>query len=508
MDAAMKSALLSVTEMGRADALTIAAGTPGIELMEAAGTGIAGEVTRRFAPTRVCVLCGPGNNGGDGFVVARRLHEAGWEVRLYLLGKREALKGDAAQAAAQWDGEVAPLSEATLDGCGLVIDALFGAGLSRPLEGTVAALAETVDQSGLPCVAVDIPSGVHGDSGQVLGRAFAASLTVTFFRRKPGHLLLPGRLLCGETVVIDIGIPESVLETLKPSCFENTPDLWLGHWPRPRLDQHKYHRGHAVVVSGNMASTGAARLAARGALRVGAGLVSVAGPPDALPVNAAHLTAIMTTAFADTSELTRFLDDPRRNAVLLGPGNGVTAATRAAVLAVLALGKRTVLDADALTVFAEAPEDLFTATASPVLLTPHMGEFARLFPDLIEAGKAAPNGSDKLEMTRAAARRSGAAVLLKGGDTVIAAPDGRAVINTNAPPELATAGAGDVLAGFALGLMAQGMNAFEAGAAAAWLHGAAAVRFGPGLIAEDLSEMLPGVLAELRGQKRATASGS
>ena len=497
---ATDSVLLSVAEIGRADALTIAAGMPGIDLMESAGAGIAGEVARRFTPTRTAVLCGPGNNGGDGFIVARRLRDAGWDVTLHLLGRRHALHGDAAVAADRWNAEIGTATPAALDGCGLVIDALFGAGLSRPLEGPAADLAKAANQANLPCVAVDIPSGIHGDSGQVLGDAFSATLTVTFFRRKPGHLLLPGRLVCGDTVVIDIGHADDVLETLARRCFENGPGLWRARLPRPRLDQHKYHRGHAVVISGGVASTGAARLAARGALRVGAGLVSVAGPPEALPVNAAQLTAIMTTCFGNTAELVRFLDDPRRNAVLLGPGNGVTEATRDAVLATLTFGKRAVLDADALSVFAEAPGDLFEAIASPVLLTPHMGEFARLFPDLVEAGKTGAVGPDKLEMARTAAQRSGAVVLLKGGDTVIAAPDDRAAINTNAPPELATAGAGDVLAGLALGLMAQGMEAFEAAAAAAWLHGAAAARFGPGLIAEDLSETLPGVLAELHGQ--------
>ena len=481
-------ALLTADQMYTADGLATEGGVPSLSLMDAAGGHVAEAIRARWEPRPVTVLCGPGNNGGDGFVAARRLKESGWDVRLALLGARDKLKGDAAAMAEKWDGKVEPLSPACLDGAALVIDALFGAGLSREVSGAPAEVIDAVNERGLDCVAVDIPSGVHGDTGRVLGTAPRCALTVTFFRKKPGHLLVPGRFLCGETVVGDIGIPETVLEKIGPDCFENAPGLWLADFPSPQLDGHKYRRGHAIVVSGGMAHTGAARLAARGALRAGAGLVTVLGPPDALAINASQLTAVMVGAFDGSDALGRQLTDERRNAVLLGPGNGVSEATRANVLTALGLGKACVLDADALTSFEGRAGELFEALNETCILTPHDGEFVRLF---------GPDDADKLTRTRKAAERAGATVLLKGPDTVIAAPDGRAAINANAPPTLATAGAGDVLAGVCIGLLAQSMPAFEAASAAVWLHGAAASAFGPGLIAEDLSEALPGVLKEL-----------
>ncbi len=488
---AERNLLLTVEEMSRADRAAVAAGVAGEVLMENAGAGVAREIIARWEPGRAAVLCGPGNNGGDGFVVARHLAEAGWEVRLGLMGAIERLAGDAALMAGRWQGEVLALATALLEGCDLVVDALFGAGLARALEGEVRTLVEAVNAAAAPAVAIDVPSGVDGDSGEVQGAAIAAALTVTFFRRKPGHLLLPGRGLAGEVVVVDIGIPEAALAEVAPRQHENGPELWLAHYPWPRPEGHKYSRGHAVVVSGGAESTGAARLGARAALRVGAGLVTVASPPDALAINASQLTAVMTRAFAGTAGLGELLGDPRKNAVLLGPGNGVEPETRDNVLAALGLDKACVLDADALTVFADDPGALFSALRAPSLLTPHDGEFARLFPEL---------AGDKLARARGAAELSGAVVLLKGPDTVIAAPDGRAAINSNAPPELATAGSGDVLGGLALGLMAQGVAPFEAGCAAAWLHGAAAAEVGPGLIAEDLAQALPAVLRALKAR--------
>ncbi|MCZ6523136.1 MAG: NAD(P)H-hydrate dehydratase [Alphaproteobacteria bacterium] len=492
---AERNLLLTVEEMSRADRAAVAAGVAGEVLMENAGAGVAREIIARWEPGRAAVLCGPGNNGGDGFVVARHLAEAGWEVRLGLMGAIERLAGDAALMAGRWQGEVLGLGSALLEGCDLVVDALFGAGLARALEGEVRTLVEAVNAAAAPAVAIDVPSGVDGDSGEVLGAAIEAALTVTFFRRKPGHLLLPGRGLAGEVVVVDIGIPEAALAEVAPKQHENGPELWLAHYPWPRPEGHKYSRGHAVVVSGGAESTGAARLGARAALRVGAGLVTVASPPDALAINASQLTAVMTRAFAGTAGLGELLGDPRKNAVLLGPGNGVEPETRDNVLAALGLDKACVLDADALTVFADDPGALFSALRAPSLLTPHDGEFARLFPELVGLG-----AGGKLARARGAAESSGAVVLLKGPDTVIAAPDGRAAINSNAPPELATAGSGDVLGGLALGLMAQGLAPFEAGCAAAWLHGAAAAEVGPGLIAEDLAEVLPAVLRALKAR--------
>jgi ADP-dependent NAD(P)H-hydrate dehydratase / NAD(P)H-hydrate epimerase len=484
----LQHAVLTVAEMYRADALTIESGKPGEVLMEAAGAAVVREIAARWRTCPVTILCGPGNNGGDGFVVARLLDELGWPVRVGLLGGRDALRGDAAIMAGRWTGRVAPLSSGLLDGAGLVVDALFGAGLTRPLDGAVRDLVEELGARGIPTVAVDVPSGVDGDTGAVLGAAARAALTVTFFRRKPAHLMLPGRTLCGTVVVADIGIADSVLDEIAPTLFGNDPAMWLSRFPWPKSDGHKFDRGHAVVLGGGR-MTGAARLAARATRRVGAGLVSIACPDEAFPIYAASDPGTIVTALDSVESFAGLMADPRRNAVLIGPGAGISAATRHRVEEALEAGKAAVIDADAITAFAQHPAELFRRLTERCLLTPHAGEFKRLF----------GIDGDKLSQARAAAAHASAVVLLKGADTVIARPDGHAFINGNAPPWLATAGAGDVLAGLALGLIAQGMPAFHAAAAAAWLHGEAATRFGPGLIAEDIAESLPGVLRDLSG---------
>jgi NAD(P)H-hydrate epimerase len=507
--------LLTAEEMGRADRLAIAGGVPGLALMEAAGRAVADAVGRRVERgARLAVACGPGNNGGDGFVAARLLRERGHSVRLGLLGRHEVLTGDAAEMARRWEEEAETLSPETIDRADLIIDAMFGAGLSRPLDGTAAKVVAAINAAGKPIVAVDVPSGLDGSAGEAAGPVVQASATVTFFRLKPGHVLMPGRALCGTITLADIGIPASVLAEIGPRTWVNRPSLWRSHYPWPRIEGHKYTRGHAVVASGPAESTGAARMGARAALRVGAGLVTLAGSAAATAINATHATAVMVRAVASDSALAEFLADERHNAVLIGPGAGVGAETAKTVLTVLASAAATVLDADALTSFApggtEAPVKAaglgflmrssepeagrdgliaaIKARRAPVVLTPHEGEFQRLFGEM--------EGS-KLERARRAAAESGTIVILKGPDTVIAAPDGRAAINDNAPPWLATAGSGDVLAGLVTGLLAQRMPAFEAAAAAVWLHGEAAKAFGIGLIAEDLPETLPQVLRKL-----------
>jgi hydroxyethylthiazole kinase-like uncharacterized protein yjeF len=485
------SVLLSVAEMARADAMAVASGVANARLMEAAGTGVAYEIARRFAKTRVVVLCGPGNNGGDGFVAARKLRESGFDVRIALLGKREALKGEAALNAKRWKGTLAALAPGVLDGAGLVVDALFGAGLTRPLEGAALATVTEIARRGLRSVAVDVPSGVHGDTGQVLGAAAKADLTVTFFRRKPGHMLLPGRGLCGEVAVVDIGTPIAVLQAIRPKTFVNAPPLWLARFPWPEMADHKYSRGHAVVAGG-VKMTGAARLAARAALRAGAGIVTIASPPEAVAIYAGYLAGVLVKPIARVGNFAAILADPRVTAALVGPGGGVGEGTRALVLAALAGKRGVVLDADALTSFAEDPRGLVSAEKAACVMTPHEGEFARLFSKLLDLG------ADKLTRARAAAKLTRAVILIKGADTVIAAPDGRAVINANAPPDLASAGAGDVLAGIVTGLLAQGMDVFDAASAGAWLHAEAAAEIGPGLIAEDLERAMPKVLRGLR----------
>jgi hydroxyethylthiazole kinase-like uncharacterized protein yjeF len=492
-------ALLTVGEMARADAAAIASGVPGERLMEAAGAAVADAIMARSAQRPVLALCGPGNNGGDGFVAARRLREAGWPVRVALLGDRGQLSGDAAGASSRWGEPVASLGTAgfdpaVLDGAGVIIDALFGAGLSRPLDGIARAAIEALGPRGVPIVAIDVPSGLQGDSGAVMGAAPQATLTVTFFRRKPGHLLLPGRQLCGEVVVADIGIPASVLPQIAPQTFANDPDLWLGAYHWPGMLDHKYRRGHALVVGGGR-MTGAARLASLAALRAGAGLVTVAGPPGTEETYLATAAGLLAESFNDLDSFKAMLERRHKTAYLLGPGNEATPETRARVLAALATGRPCILDADAISCFEGHAEALFAAIKGPVVMTPHDGEFRRVF---------SPDG-DKLARTRAAALRSKAVILLKGADSVVASPDGRAVINENAPPDLATAGAGDVLGGFVLALVAQGMAPYDAASAAMWLHGAAAREIGPGLIAVDLSEALPAVLRKLRERAQITA---
>jgi hydroxyethylthiazole kinase-like uncharacterized protein yjeF len=440
--------------MYQADALAIASGMTKLDLIENAGRAVAQEITRRYGARKTVVLCGPGNNGADGKVAARYLKSWGWPVTI----------------------------SDDITGAELIIDALYGAGLNRDFP---AELANTINSAGVTIVAIDVPSGLDGLTGQPRGLCIEADLTITFFRKKPGHVLMPGRALCGEVVVADIGIPESVIAEIGPRLWENTtPSL-------PNFDAatHKYKRGHGVIVSGGKFNTGASRLAANAALKIGAGLVTIAGREEELLVHANHLTAIMLAKTDNALALGMLLNDKRRNAVCIGPAAGLGSKTCAKVRAVLASGAATVLDADALTSFAQNPDELFQAIAQQperaVIITPHEGEFARFFNDLSNVPEA------KHERAITAANRSGAIVILKGADTVIASPDGRAVINANAPSSLATAGSGDVLAGIATGLLAQGLPAFEAACAAVWLHGDAANRHGPnGLTAETLISAL------------------
>jgi ADP-dependent NAD(P)H-hydrate dehydratase / NAD(P)H-hydrate epimerase len=492
-------AVLTTRQMYEADRRAIAGGIPGSRLMEAAGRAVAAAVMNRRPPGPVLVLAGPGNNGGDGFVAARHLAAAGWPVRVALLGRREALKGDAAGAAAAWRGPVLPLDGVEPEPGELVVDALFGAGLARPLEGRAAALARRCAELGLTVVAIDVPSGLPGDGAAPLGDvAFQARTTITFFRKKPAHLLVPAREFCGDVLLVDIGIPAGVLDGIAPQVFENGPALWLAAYPWRRTASHKYKAGHLLVVGGS-AMTGAAQLACRAGLRIGAGLVSVACDAASLPIYAVANPGVITLDLPTAAAFETALEDSRQNAVVVGPGNGVSEATRARAETALRAGKQVVLDADALGVFQQDPQalhGLITGSAGQAVLTPHDGEFARLFPDI---------EGNRLARATAAAGRSGAVVVLKGPDTVVAAPDGRAAINASAPPWLATGGTGDVLAGMIGGLLAQHMPAFEAAAAAVWLHGRAAAALGPGLIAEDLPDALPAVLRELHESTQGSA---
>ncbi len=467
--------------MTAADQAAVAAGTPSLTLMERAGAAVADAVAARFTPRPTAVLCGPGNNGGDGYVAARLLKEKGWDVWVETLAAPAT--ADAKAAAALWTGETMPIG-ATNRMADLFIDALFGAGISRPLGGEAARLARASERMPAQFVAVDLPSGLCGDRPKPDGEAFHAGLTVTFHRRKPAHVLQPSRAHCGEVVVADIGLGET-----PATLFENTPDLWASRLPWPDAAAHKHARGRLIVISGEAWSTGAARLAARSGLRAGAGLVTLLSPPESLASNAPHLEAVMLAPFDSEVELEAAA--AHVDAAVIGPAAGISEETLVNVLALARTGAALVIDADALTVFKDDPQELFSALDRDDVLTPHPGEFERIFPGLLA------KSPDRITAAREAAKRAHAVVLLKGPDTVIAAPDGRAAVNLNGTPWLATAGSGDVLAGLVGGLIAQGMESFEAACAGVWIHAEAARGFGPGLTAEDLPGLTPAVLKGL-----------
>ncbi len=461
--------LLSPTEMARADALAIAGGIPGIALMERAGWAVA-RAARRFGPCRTLVLCGPGNNGGDGYVAARLLAAAGWPVRLAALAPPRP-GSDAALAAAAWSGPSAAFDPAEAARAELVIDAVFGAGLSRAVDGAVADTLAAARR----ILAVDVPSGVDGATGVARGRVAQAACTVTFFRRKPGHCLLPGRDLCGETVLADIGLPAAVLAAIGSRTVSNIPALW--QLPVLPASTHKYARGY-VSVLGGARMTGAAQLAAAAARHGGAGMVTIVAPG-----HAALYSHVPAGLIVNDEPLDALLADARRTTWVCGPGLGQDTA-RELLPKLLAAGRQVLADADALGAHAGHPE----ALRGVAVLTPHEGEFTKLF---------GPPGDDRLAATRAAAALVGAVVLLKGSDTVIAAPDGRAAINGTGTPYLATAGAGDVLSGLIAALLAGGLPAWEAACAGAWLHGRAGEVLGRGLVAEDLPVEIARVMAGL-----------
>lgn len=468
--------ILTAVEMRAVEAAVIAAGTPAEALMERAGSRAAAAIMAFGGPRDVLVLCGPGNNGGDGYVVARLLRDAGCTVAV--AASAAAATPAASEAAVRWAGQITSLAEASPHPA--IVDALFGSGLTRPLTPELRRLAMPLMNAARLRIALDLPSGIDADSGTDLGAMAAADLTVAFGSLKPAHCLEPGRSRCGRIVVADIGLGEiaSPLHRIAP------PRL-----PQPDMNAHKYSRGAVLLLGGPAGHGGAARLTAHAALRSGAGLAMIAVPTDALLENAARLDAVMLAAVRDGAALRDLLAARRFAATAVGPGLGTDATARELVLTLLASGLPAVLDADVFTLFAGAPERLAAALRGPTVLTPHAGEFARLFGEL---------PGSKVDQARAAAARVGAVVLFKGADTVVAAPDGRAAINTHASPYLATAGSGDVLTGIVAGLLAQGQPPFEAACAAAWLHGDAGLRAGAGLTADDLPELLRVVLRDLQ----------
>ena len=477
------NSILTTQQMYQADALTIARGMAGIDLMENAGRSVVDEIKKRWEPRETIVLCGPGNNGGDGFVIARLLMEANWPVQLILLDDKNLLSGDCAKAAAKWSGSCNKPSIKLLADHPLVIDALFGAGLTRALTGDALELVQYINLHNLDCVGVDIPSGVHGNSGQVLGDAPKCCLTVTFFMPKPAHVLMPARTILGDLVVTDIGIKEDVLDQIPPNLFVNSPSLWANKFPTPKIDAHKFSRGHVLIAGGEI-MTGAALLAARAARRIGAGLVTIAAPPSTWPVYASDQPGNLIKKTANLAEFEQQLSDPRITSIIIGPGLGLGDKTKEFVLSALKTKKPLILDADGISVFEDNPEQLMDHLHESCVLTPHEGEFTRLF----------HQQGDKVTKSIEAAKAANTCVLLKGPDTVIATPSGNATINTVGNAYLATAGSGDVLAGLIGGLMAQGMAPFNAACCAVWMHGKAAEDFGPGLIAEDIPPLIPKIM--------------
>ena len=494
--------LLTPADMGSADRLTIAKGVNGATLMERAGGAVA-KAAMAFKPDSTLLLCGPGNNGGDGYVAARMLAGRGIAVTVAASRAQKPESGDAFLAAKAWQGPVVSLENIDFSGFDLVIDGLFGAGLARPVAGDFAEVIARLNQSGKPVLAIDIPSGVDGASGLVMGITVRADRTVTFFRAKPGHYLYPGRRLCGELIIADIGISAAVIADIKTPYFKNHPDLWMKDWPDHPLASHKYHRGHVLVLSGGVEQGGAARLAAQAALRGGAGLVTVASPSDALPSHAAALQAIMVRHCDTLADWCALLGDHRRNVLVIGPGLGLHLQDNEHIRLMIAEGVRAkralVLDAGALTAFAGDVEGLQSCLAlndtepTPCVITPHDGEFARLFSQhsrILEM-------PSKAERALAAARFLNCVVVLKGADTVVASPDGLMRINGNAPAWLGTAGSGDVLAGLVAAFMAQAVPPREAAAMAVYAHGLAGQRGGRYLVADDLPQLLQPCLQEL-----------
>lgn len=486
-DLLMKShqeAILTAAETVAVEGLTAVAG-PSLEaLMAAAGTAVCREVVQTFSPQRAIVLCGPGRNGADGYLTARLLRAAGWNIEIVADPCVVDVSSLAQKQKILWDGIIRPLSPTALESCDLVVDALFGIGLQRPLEKAYRETVDALNTLGLPCISIDMPSGIHTDTGEVMGTAVRALKTVTFGYLKPGHVLLPGRIFCGQIVIADIGFSKPALDDC--SLFVNRPGLWRDKLPEPALQSHKYKRGHLQVLGGSNI-TGAARLACYSARRIGAGMVTVACREEVRMIYGLSSAGLLIAPLNKQNSFVDFLKEKSKTAALLGPGAGVTQATRKAVLATLKASIPSVLDADALTVFKDNPQALFRAIQAPCVLTPHEGEFAQLF----------CAGGHKISRARQAASQCGAVIVLKGADTVIAHPSGLAVVQNHAPATLATAGTGDVLAGMIAGLLAQGIEPFAAACMAAWIHGEAANQFGIGLIAEDLADLIPGVLRHI-----------
>ncbi len=486
--------IISVNQMYEADRMMADLGMSGASLMDAAGRNCAELVQKMWPVGRVIVLCGPGNNGGDGFVAYRYLEQMGRDIHLFLAGNVDQLLGDVEGAAELVLDDIRPISQLLMDGDegfklqsgDVVIDAIFGAGLSRALDGEILDVANLINSSQTNVMSIDVPTGVFGDSGEMVSDAIRADATITFEALKTAHIIEPAASICGQVHVAKIGISPEVFDQICEDIYLNTPDIWAKHLTWPNRHSHKHMRGRLGVVSGDAGSTGAARLAARAGLRMGAGVVTLFGEQEAIPEMAASMQAVMTRAYSDVDEL--FISAREMSSLVFGPAAGVTEVTRFKVAALLQLGIPIVLDADALTVFEDDPSYLFGLLHEKCVITPHIGEFERIFPGVLKKSE------NKINAARSAAQRAGCVVVLKGADTVIAAPKGDARVNIHGSSFLATAGSGDVLAGMIGGWMAQGVEPLEAASASVWLHGEASLTGGAGLISEDLMEYFPRIL--------------
>lgn len=497
-DANLPIELLTPEQMGQADKLAATFnGGDSYQLMLNAAQAVTDVIVDCYGKVKkVAILCGSGNNGGDGYAVATLLKNKGFNVTCFAYGAPRK-NSDADKAYLAWDGLTLSPDKLVPEDVGLIVDALYGAGLDRELDMPTQALLKTVNDANIPVVAIDLPTGVYGKTGETCKTAINANETVTFFRLKPGHVIYPGRAHCGNIILKNIGIPERVLETIGAKTTINSPTLWQKNWPVLDYDTHKYKRGHAVVFSGGACSTGAARLAALAAARVGAGLVTILAPEDALAAHESHLTSVMLSQLCEDDEILSFLKARKVRSVVLGPGFGNM--DRAFNIAKTILQDECgvdslLLDADALTAIALKPDEIFATikrSSVKVVLTPHEGEFRRVFPDI-----SANEKSTRLDRALEGAEKSGAVVVYKGADNIVASPDGRLAVSTNGTPFLATAGSGDVLSGILSGLLAQQMPAYEAACAASWIHAECGRKTSFGTIAEDLVATIPVVLRE------------
>lgn len=491
-----RSYVLLTTQQAQAlDAEAIRLGVSGETLMESAGKAVAATVadyigTPLEAGGTVIILCGPGNNGGDGFVAARHLEEWGYPVSLRCSVLPSALKSDAKRAADKWHGPVEMMAATGFKDAAAIVDCLFGVGLNKPIEGELEAIVEAVNDAETFVLAVDVPSGLSADTGLPIGPCIEAGATVTFNFKKVGHVIVPGRYLSGgnsNIIVSDIGVPDKAFSAIKTREYENIPDFWGTNFPFSGPQSHKYERGHMLVLGGKEPTLGASRLASLAGLRVGAGLVTLAAPTETYPVQASSLMDVMVRRFDSTFGFLGIVNDPRIKAVLIGPGAGLGEKTVDLVKQVGAKKKHLVLDADALASLVNRVDIIHDLKSPEIVLTPHEGEFVKLFPKF-------DFNEDRLGAVRKAAKSTDTVVVLKGVSTVVAAPDGRVTIATNAPSWLSVGGTGDVLSGMICGLMTQGMPSFEAASAGVWLHGEAGMAAGRGLIASDLLNVIPRVL--------------